>query len=399
LLEAIKYNSKQVYSWMRPEKRHVPMSMKPGRAKLVYQPMGVVGIIVPWNYPYYLALGPMLAAMAAGNRIMIKMSEYTPNAAEALKKVLGEIYTDDQVAVITGEADVGIAFSKIPFDHLLFTGSTSVGRHVMAAAAQNLTPVTLELGGKSPCLIHETFPMKEAAERIGWGKVLNAGQTCVAPDYVLVPRHKVEEFVTTFKETISTWYPTVRDNPDFTAVVNARQLKRLQSYLDDAQQKGARIEQINPAKEDFTDSGKLPITLVFDTTDDMIIEQDEIFGPLFIIKPYDTLDQAIKHINDRPRPLALYYFDFDKMRCDHILHHTHSGGVGLNDTVSQVVIDDMPFGGVGPSGMGHYHGKEGFQTFSKAKGVFHKGKVNGAKLVFPPWNRRIHQILFKSLLK
>jgi len=399
LIEAIKYYSKHISKWMRPERRHVPFSLRPAQAKVIYQPVGVVGIIVPWNYPYYLSLGPALAALAAGNRVMIKMSEYTPHAAEAMKKMLADVYTEDQVAVITGEADVGIAFTRLPFDHILFTGSTSVGRHVMAAAAQNLTPVTLELGGKSPCIVHESFPLEEAAERIAWGKCLNAGQTCVAPDYVFVPRHQQDAFVAQFKRVVSTWYPTVRNNPDFTAVINERQLRRLKGYLEDAKAKGARIEAINPANEDFDGSGKLPVTLVFDTTDDMLIEQDEIFGPLFIIKPYDTLDQALHYINSHPRPLALYYFDFDHDRADYVITHTHSGGVGLNDTVSQVIVDDMPFGGIGPSGMGHYHGKEGFLTFSKAKGTFRKGKVNAAKLIFPPWNRRIHQILFKSLLK
>ncbi|MFZ5605013.1 MAG: coniferyl aldehyde dehydrogenase, partial [Pseudomonadota bacterium] len=366
---------------------------------LYHQPLGVVGIIVPWNYPYFLALSPMLPALAAGNRVMLKMSEYTPNAAEAMKKMLAEIYTEDQVSVITGEADVGIAFSKLPFDHILFTGSTSVGRHVMAAAAQNLTPVTLELGGKSPVIIHESFPLREAAERISWGKCLNAGQTCVAPDYVLVPRHRLDEFTSTFRDVVSTWYPTVRDNADFTSVVNARQLKRLQGYLQDAESKGAKIVPINPAKENFEGSGKLPMTLVLDTTDDMLIEQDEIFGPLLIVRAYDTLDQAIKHVNDRPRPLALYYFDYDAGRADYLLNHTHSGGMCINDTLTHVALDDLPFGGVGPSGMGQYHGREGFLAFSKSKGVVHKGKVNGTKLLFPPWNRRIHQILFKSMLK
>ena len=399
LMEAVKYYSKHVSNWMKPQKRHVPFNMRPARAKLYHQPLGVVGIIVPWNYPYFLALSPMLPALAAGNRVMLKMSEYTPNAAEAMKKMLAEIYTEDQVSVITGDADVGIAFSKLPFDHILFTGSTSVGRHVMAAAAQNLTPVTLELGGKSPVIIHESFPLREAAERISWGKCLNAGQTCVAPDYVLVPRHRLDEFTSTFRDVVSTWYPTVRDNADFTSVVNARQLKRLQGYLQDAESKGAKIVPINPAKENFEGSGKLPMTLVLNTTDDMLIEQDEIFGPLLIVRAYDTLDQAIKHVNDRPRPLALYYFDYDTGRADYLLNHTHSGGVCVNDTLTHVALDDLPFGGVGPSGMGQYHGREGFLAFSKSKGVVHKGKVNGAKLLFPPWNRRIHQILFKSMLK
>ncbi len=399
LIEGVKYYTRHIPGWMQPEKRHVPFTLRPARASVHYQPLGVVGIIVPWNYPYFLSLGPLLPALAAGNRVMLKMSEYTPHSADALKKMLAEIYTEDQVAVITGEADVGIAFSRLPFDHILFTGSTSVGRHVMAAAAQNLTPVTLELGGKSPAVIHESFPLKEAAERLAWGKCLNAGQTCIAPDYVLVPRHKLDAFVSTFRDVVSTWYPTVRNNPDFTAVINERQLQRLQNYLQDAQSKGAKIMPINPAREDFTASGKLPVTLVLNTSADMLIEQDEIFGPLFIVKPYDTLNDAVKYINDRPRPLALYYFDFDPARADYVVNHTHSGGVCINDTLTHVIVDDLPFGGIGPSGMGHYHGREGFLTFSKAKGVVQKGKVNGTRLLFPPWNRRIHQILFKSLLK
>lgn len=399
LLESVKYYSKHIRKWMKPEKRKVSLTLQPAAAWIVHQPLGVVGIIVPWNYPYFLALGPMLAALAAGNRVMIKMSEYTPRSGEALKKLLAGVYGEDQVAVINGEADVGIAFTKLPFDHILFTGSTSVGRHVMAAAAQNLTPVTLELGGKSPCLIHESFPLQDAAERIAWGKCLNAGQTCVAPDYVLVPRQQVDEFSRQFKQVVSSWYPSLRDNPDYTSIINGRQMKRLQGYLDDAKAKGARIEPINPANENLDGSGKLPVTLIFDTQPDMLVEQDEIFGPLFIIKPYDNLDGALNYINARPRPLALYYFDYDKTRAEHVANHTHSGGLGLNDTVSHVVVDDMPFGGVGPSGMGHYHGKEGFLTFSKAKPTFRRGKFNALRLLFPPWNRPIHKLLFKALLR
>ncbi|MDX1692183.1 MAG: coniferyl aldehyde dehydrogenase [Ketobacteraceae bacterium] len=398
-LEEIKYCTKNLREWMKPEKRHVPISVRPARAKVMYQPLGVVGIIVPWNYPVFLALSPMLPALAAGNRVMIKMSEYTPNTAEAFRKMIGEVYAEDHVAVITGEADVGIAFSKLPFDHLLFTGSTSVGKHVMRAAAENLTPVTLELGGKSPVIIHDSFPMAEAAERISFGKCINAGQTCVAPDYVLTPRHKLDEFIDSFSRVVSKWYPSKKHNQDFTSVVNQRQRERLQKYLKDAEEKGARIIPINPANEDFSDSQKMPITLVLDTTDDMLIEQDEIFGPLMIVKPYDSLDSAINYVNDRPRPLALYYFDFDENRQEYVMNHTHSGGGCINDTMTHVITADIPFGGVGPSGMGHYHGKEGFLTFSKAKGIVSKGKVNGAKAIYPPWDRPIHKIIFKALLR
>ena len=398
-LEGIKYHIKHVKKWMQDDKRHVPTPLQPAKAKVVYQPLGVVGIIVPWNYPVFLALGPLLPALAAGNRVMIKMSEFTPRTAEIFKQMIAEIYPDDHVSVVTGEADVAIAFTKLPFDHILFTGSTSVGKHVMRAAAENLTPVTLELGGKSPAIISESFPLNEAAERLSFGKALNAGQTCVAPDYVLCPQHKVDGFVDAMKTVINKWYPTMRNNDDYSAVVNERQFNRLQSYLKDAEEKGATIIPINPADEDFEGTRKMPLTLVLNTTEDMVIEQDEIFGPIMIIKPYESLDEAINYVNDRPRPLALYYFDFNEKRADHVLRHTHSGGVCINDTVSHVAVDDMPFGGVGPAGMGAYHGKEGFLTFSKAKGVYLKGKINGTKVLYPPWNRPIHKILFKALLK
>ncbi|PIE41851.1 MAG: coniferyl-aldehyde dehydrogenase [Gammaproteobacteria bacterium] len=399
VLEEIKYYAKNIRKWMKDDHRHVPISVRPAKAKVVYQPLGVIGIIVPWNYPMMLALSPLLSALAAGNRVMIKMSEYTPKTAEAVKTLLGQVYSEDHVAVITGEADVGIAFSKLPFDHLLFTGSTSVGRHVMRAAAENLTPVTLELGGKSPAIIHESFDLKEAAERISFGKCLNAGQTCVAPDYVLVPEHHLEAFISHFQEVVARWYPSMKNNQDYTSVVNQRQHDRLVSYLQDAREKGARIIEINPANEDFSDSQKIPPTLVLNTNEDMLIEQDEIFGPLMIIKPYTSLDRAINFVNDRPRPLALYYFDFDKNRQHYVMNHTHAGGGCINDTMTHVGTSDIPFGGIGSSGMGHYHGKEGFLTFSKAKGILSKGKVNGTKAIFPPWDRPVHKMLFKALLR
>lgn len=398
-LEGIKYHIKHVKKWMQDDKRHVPTPLKPAKAKVVYQPLGVVGIIVPWNYPVFLAIGPLLPALAAGNRVMIKMSEFTPRTAEVFKQMIAEIYPDDHVSVITGEADVAMAFTKLPFDHILFTGSTSVGKHVMRAAAENLTPVTLELGGKSPAIISESFPLNEAAERLSFGKALNAGQTCVAPDYVLCPQHKVDGFVEAMRTVINKWYPTMRNNDDYTAVVNERQYNRLQGYLKEAEEKGATIIPLNPANEDFDGTRKMPLTLVLNTSEDMVIEQDEIFGPIMIVKPYESLDEAINYVNDRPRPLALYYFDYNESRSDYVLRHTHSGGVCVNDTVSHVAVDDMPFGGVGPAGMGAYHGKEGFLTFSQAKGVYLKGKINGTKMMYPPWNRPIHKILFKALLK
>ncbi|RLT96943.1 coniferyl aldehyde dehydrogenase [Ketobacter sp.] len=399
LVEVIKYHVKNVRKWMKPEKRSMPVNMRPAKAKVIRQPLGVVGIIVPWNYPYFLALDAAIAALTAGNRVMIKMSEFTPHSADAMKAMLAEIYPEEQVAVITGEADVGIAFTKLPFDHLIFTGSTNVGKHVMAAAAENLTPVTLELGGKSPVIIHESFPMKEAAERISWGKCINAGQTCVAPDYILVHRSQKDEFARVFSEVVSNWYPTKLNNEDYTSVVNERQLNRLKSYLKDAEEKGAKVVPINPAREDFSTSGKMPMTMVFDTTSDMLIEQNEIFGPLLMVRTYDNLEEAVHYVNDRPRPLALYYFDYDQARVDYVMTHTHAGGGCVNDTLTHVAVEDVPFGGIGPSGMGHYHGYEGFLTFSKSKGIVQKGKINPTKLLFPPWNRRIHKMVLKMAFK
>ncbi len=371
-LAGIEYNTSHIKKWMKDDERHIPEAMQPAQAKVVYQPAGVVGIIVPWNYPIYLAVGPLMAALAAGNRVMIKMSEFTPQTSEAFKDMISEIFPQDHVAVVTGEAEVAVEFTQLPFNHILFTGSTSVGKHVMRAAAENLTPVTLELGGKSPAIVSEHFPMSEVAERLTFGKVLNVGQTCIAPDYVLCPPQRINELVTEFSSSVSQAFPTMRDNEEYTAIISERQHKRLQGLLEDAKEKGATIIPINPANENFEGTRKMPMCMVLNTTPDMLIEQDEIFGPLLIIKPYDSLDSAIDYVNDRPRPLALYYFDEDKSRSDYVLRNTHSGGACINDCISHILVDDMPFGGAGASGMGAYHGKEGFITFSQAKGVFLK---------------------------
>ena len=397
-LEGLKYTIKQLRKWMKPQKRSVSALSWPGKAWVEYQPLGVVGIMVPWNYPIQLAVVPLITALAAGNRVMIKMSEATPQTSALLQTLIAEIFPEDQVAVINGEVDVAQAFASLPFDHLLFTGSTSVGKHIMRAAAANLTPVTLELGGKSPCIIGQDYPMQEAAERIALGKCLNAGQTCVAPDYVLCPESRVQEFVNAWKTQITRSYPSIRNNPDFTAIVNPRQYKRLQGYLTDAREKGAEIIEINPAGEDLTGTQKMPHTLVLNVTDTMQIAQDEIFGPLMMVLPYTHLDDAIEYVNERPRPLALYYFDWNQHHCERVLKNTHSGGVCLNDTVSHVGVDDLPFGGVGDSGMGAYHGPEGFRTFSQAKGIYRKGKFNASRYILPPYGRIVHRLIRKHFL-
>jgi coniferyl-aldehyde dehydrogenase len=354
-----------------------------------------VGIVVPWNFPIFLALSPLVGALAAGNRAMLKASEFAPASGELLQEVIAQIFDEDEVTVVTGGVDVASAFTSLPFDHLVFTGSTQVGKIVMKAAAENLTPVTLELGGKSPVIIHKDFPIEEAASRIAFGKGINAGQVCVSPDYILCPRDQVDAFCNAFAAAMGKAYPTLRDNHDYTAIITYRQQARLHSYLQDAQDKGAQLITINPAGEDFSGTRKMPMTLIRGATDDMLVLNEEIFGPILPVIPYDTLDNAIAYVNDRPRPLALYYFDWDKGRSNDILARTHAGGVCINDTMSHVMADDIPFGGVGPSGMGHYHGEEGFRNFSKVKGVVRKGRINATAFVAPPWDN----FMFNSLKK
>ena len=323
------------------------------------------------------------------------MSEYTPATSQLVKTLLARIFPEDLVAVVLGEADVGMAFSKLPFDHLLFTGSTSVGKQVMRAAADNLTPVTLELGGKSPAIVSAEVPLAAVAERIAFGKTLNAGQTCVAPDYVLVPKRRVDPFVAAYRDAVQRLFPKLADNPDYTAIINERQLQRLKGYLSDAEAKGAKIVSLYPEAQ----GRRLPQYVMLDVNDEMKVMQDEIFGPLLPVVPYDRLDDALTYINDRPRPLALYYFGYDKAEQQRVLHETHSGGVCLNDTVLQVVQHDIPFGGVGPSGMGHYHGHEGFLTLSKAKGVFVKAHFNSARILYPPYRKALQKLLYRLLVR
>ena len=394
-LQSIDHACRHLRGWMKPSRRRLGIAFQPGSAQVFYQPLGVVGVIVPWNYPIFLSIGPLLGALAAGNRAMIKMSEATPATSQLMKELLAKAFPEDQVAVVLGEADVGAAFSRLPFDHLLFTGATSIARHIMHAAADNLTPVTLELGGKSPAIVSATVPLADAAERIAFGKTMNAGQTCVAPDYVLVPEDRVQDFITAYRRVIRTFYPEMTDNPDYTSIINPRQLARLNSYLEDAQAKGAGLLPLFAESQDR----RLPHTLLLNVTDDMLVMQDEIFGPLLPIVPYLRIDDAIAYINARPRPLALYYFGYDKDEQQQVLARTHSGGVGLNETLLHVAVCDLPFGGIGPSGMGHYHGHEGFLTFSKAKGVLRKPRFNATRVLYPPYGSVLHKWLRKLLIR
>lgn len=396
-VQGIRHAERHLQQWMRAAKRSVGLAFQPASARVLYQPLGVVGIIVPWNYPLFLAIGPLTGALAAGNRVMLKLSEAAPASALALKAMLGRVFPDDLVSVVLGEKEVGQAFARLPFDHLLFTGATSVGRQVMLAAAHNLTPVTLELGGKSPAIVSASVPLATAAERIAFGKTLNAGQTCVAPDYVLVPRERLAAFSKAYEDAVRRLYPRIAENRDYSAIINPRQLQRLQHLLDDARRKGAHVIDLYPAEA--RQGRRLPPHLLLEVNDDMQVMQDEIFGPLLPLVPYDNLANALAYINQRPRPLALYYFGYDRAEQEYVLQHSHSGGACLNDTLLQVAQDDLPFGGIGPSGMGHYHGHEGFLTFSKAKAVLAKQRFNAARLIYPPYGMALQRLVYKLFIR
>ncbi len=398
-IEGINYNIRHVKKWMKPSRRMPGMMYMPASAKVYYQPLGVIGIIAPWNYPVYLSIGgPLVCALSAGNRAVMRMSRCTPQTAAVLKKLIGETFNEDHVTLYAGDDVSGRQFTTIPWDHMIFTGSTAAGKEVMRAAADNLTPVTLELGGKSPAIISHDVPIKDASERIAWGKMLNSGQTCVAPDYVLCPEHRISDFIESFRQSVQRMYPTLKGNKDYTSVENDQQYGHLQELLEDARKKGAKIIVINPADEDFSGSRKIPVHLVLNATDEMALLQKEIFGPILPIIPYNTLEEAIRYINDRPRPLALYFFDYNRGNAEYVIKNTHSGGVLINDTMVHVPQDAMPFGGIGQSGMGQYHGHAGFLAFSKEKGVLFKPKFNSGKLIYPPYGRYVHKLVYKLLL-
>lgn len=397
-LEGIHYYKKNLRSFMRTSKRHTPLMLFGARTEVQYQPLGVIGIVVPWNFPIFLGLSPLVGAFAAGNRAMIKGSEFAPRTGETISEMLSKYFTEEEVVFVNGAVEVATAFTKLPFDHLVFTGSTQVGKIVMHAAADNLTPVTLELGGKSPAIVHPEFPIEEAAKRIAFGKGLNAGQVCVSPDYMMIPRDKVDAFVEAFAASFSQRYPTLRDSADYTSIITERQRDRLLDNLKDAQEKGATILEINPAGESFEGTRKLPMHVITNVTDDMRVMKEEIFGPILPIVAYDDLDEVIEFVNGRDRPLALYYFDWNQARADKIIRQTHSGGVCVNEVMTHTMVDDMPFGGVGPSGMGHYHGKEGFLNFSKAKGIVRKGRLDGNQIIGAPWGNKAYNLFLKLQL-
>jgi coniferyl-aldehyde dehydrogenase len=394
----IKYTRRRLKRWMRPQRRPVSWPFKPARARVLCQPLGVVGILAPWNYPFYLAMMPLIAALAAGNRALLKPSEVTPRTAQLLGELIAESLDPDVAAVVHGGPEVGAACCRLPFDHLFFTGSTQVGRSVLRAASEHLTPATLELGGKSPAILSDRFPLRTFVERLAAGKLFNAGQTCVAPDYVLAPAGVVSSLIAELQRAVAEFYPSIADNPDYTAVVNQRHYDRLRGYVEDAARRGARLVELHP--EAGAEAGassaarrKFPPTLVLDPSDDMLVMQEEIFGPILPVRPYETLDEAIAYVNARPHPLALYYFDTDRRRIRRVLERTLSGTVCVNDTVIQTAQDALPFGGVGASGMGTYHGREGFETFSHRRAVLYQSRLQLFGAVRPPYGRRAGRII------
>ncbi len=392
-VNAIKHAKKHLKKWMKSEKRPLALQFKAGKAFIHYQPLGVIGIMAPWNYAYQLSLIPVAQALSAGNRVMLKPSEFTPGASELMKEMLAEAFGQDRVAVITGGPEVAADFSRQKYDHLMFTGSTPTGRKVMMAAAENMVPVTLELGGKSPTIIGDDYDLNKAAGSIAMGKLMNAGQTCIAPDYSFVPEGKVEAFADALSVQVHKMYPTLAANPDYTSIVADRHYERINNLLEDAKAKGARVQEINPAGEELGNQRKIAPTLVFDVTDDMAIMQEEIFGPVLPIKPYSNLDEVIDYVNDHDRPLALYHFTKDAADRDKVMQRTTAGGMTQNDTIMHVAIEELPFGGVGPSGLGSYHGHAGFKTFSHAKSIYRAGAFGGTAMLKPPYGPRLEKMI------
>ena len=393
-ISPLRHAQKNLKRWRKSEKRSAifPLNLLGAKARIDYQPLGVVGLISPWNFPVNLTFAPLAGVLSAGNRVMIKPSEYTPETSNAMAKAISEEFDADEIAVVLGGPETGASFSGLPFDHLLFTGATSIAKHVLSAAAQNLVPVTLELGGKSPVIVSESANMDSAAGAIMAGKMMNAGQICLSPDYVFLPKNRVQEFVESSKKAVAKTFPTLIDNPDYTSVINEKHFDRLNGYIDEAKQKGVEVVEINPANEDFRQQAhnKIPPTLIIDPPEELQVMQDEIFGPVMPIKSYDKVEETISYVNDRPRPLGLYYFGSNSKEESDVLNRTTSGGVTINDVVMHYLQEDLPFGGIGPSGMGSYHGEDGFKRFSHAKAIYTQTKLGAVlEALRPPYGDSI----------
>jgi len=387
MLRDLDYQRTNLRRWMAPESRRLALHFKPARGEIHFQPLGVVGVIAPWNYPFRLALGPAAAALAAGNRVLLKPSELSPRSSVLIADIIEDAGLNDCIEVISGGERVAAALCALPLDHLFFTGSTRVGRLVMRAASEHLTPVTLELGGKCPALVHPSASLERAARRIIAGKLFNAGQTCMAPDHVWVHRSQAARARAVLEAEIRAQYPTLLGNADYTAIINPEHLRRLERFLDDARERGARVDIVNPADERFGPrSTKFPPALISGVSSEMAVAREEIFGPLLPIREYDDINEAICAMHEGGSPLAAYYFDDNRKRCSDFLRRSRSGGACINDVMLHSIQDDLPFGGVGTSGMGRYHGKEGFETFSHKRSVFYQTRRNWSELLIPPYS-------------
>jgi coniferyl-aldehyde dehydrogenase len=399
----LKHAIRHLNRWSRPERKPVlfPLGLLGAKGWVEYQPKGVIGVIAPWNFPVNLIMSPLAGVFAAGNRAMVKTSEYTPTVAALFEELAPRYFVVEELAFVSGGPEVGKAFAELPFDHLLFTGATGIGRHILHAAADNLTPVTLELGGKSPVLLGRSADIAQATERVAIGKMMNAGQICLAPDYMLVPAEKEAEVVKGLTEAASRMYPSLLANPDYTAVINDRHYQRLVTWIDDARARGAEVIAVNPAGEDFatSNSRKMPLHIIRNPTDDMTVMQEEIFGPILPIRSYDTIETAVAEVNRRDRPLALYYFGSDAREQRAVLDRTVSGGATVNDVIFHVSQEELPFGGIGPSGMGAYHGEAGFRTFSHARAVYRQPWIDVAGLagLKPPYGKATRRSISRQM--
>ena len=398
VLDSIRYIKKNLKRWMKPDIRFAasPFNWFGAKAHVRYQPVGSVGIIGPWNYPFNLIIGPLAAVLAAGNRAMIKPSELAPKSSNLVKRMISEYFEPEEIAVVLGDGSVGEEFSKLAFDHLFFTGSTAVAKKIMAAAATHLVPVTLELGGKSPVIVGCSADLKVVADRVWNGKLMNGGQTCIAPDYLFIPEESLESWIEASTNSIASMFPLIFKNEDYTSIINVNHFERLQEYLEDARRRGAQIIEFNPGREEELDRTyyKLMPSMIVDVNDDMLVMKEEIFGPIMPIKTYRKIDDAIRYINNRSKPLSLYYFGQDKTEEIHVLENTISGGVSINDVIFHYVQDDLPFGGVGASGMGRYHGIEGFKTFSNPRAVYRQTPIDFIlKIMRPPFGHLFKRII------
>ena len=390
--------SRNLARWSRPRRVRTPLHLLPARAFVQRQPLGVVGIIGPWNYPVQLTLGPAATALAAGNRVLLKPSEHTPRTSALLAELVAKHFAPDEFTVVNGGVDVATAFSALPFDHLFFTGSTAVGRQVAEAAARNLTPVTLELGGKSPCIIDASCgDLEGAALKIAVGKLLNGGQTCIAPDYLLLPRGRETAFADAYQKAVTRLFPQVVGNADYASIINPRQHQRLQALVDEARALGARVDDVGPpalgTPASEAEARQMRPLLVFDLPAQARLLQEEVFGPVLPVLPYDDLNAVIAYINARPRPLALYWFGQDTAARDRVLAGTVSGGVTVNDTLMHIAHDGLPFGGVGESGLGAYHGETGFLRFTHEKAVFVQSRWACGQMLYPPYGPRFDRVM------